>query len=314
MTLDKNEHLGCVLKSHNIENNESLMIAYRSKRDEVREDLKKKYEGKIYRIIHSGSYKKKTAVNIKFDMDIVIPFKKDEDTLENLYNDLYKYFDVDYRRKDNTLLSVKKQKVAIGLEFQVDGKILDLDVVPGREIDSYEKDGDLNLFVNEQMGSFKKSTYLKTNIQKQIDNITDNSIARDSIKLMKVWKRRNNGQMKSFIIELISIKALENYKGDADYVSKLKKVIEFIRDNIKTIRLIDPGNSNNIVSDSLESFQKDSISDGMKWMLENIERNESTVENYFPINPEYPCEENSRSAYIVSSSVKPDQLNNEDFG
>ena len=88
MAIDKNKHLEFVLKSHNIENNEDLMTAYRKKRDEVREDLKTKYNDEIYRILHSGSYKKKTAVNIKFDMDLVVPFKKDgADTLENIFNE-----------------------------------------------------------------------------------------------------------------------------------------------------------------------------------------------------------------------------------
>ncbi|MFN4314354.1 MAG: nucleotidyltransferase domain-containing protein [Chitinophagaceae bacterium] len=314
MGKDKNKHLKCVLKSHNIENNESLMTAYRAKRDEVREDMKERYKGRIYRIIHSGSYKKGTAVNIKFDMDIVIPFKKNEDTLENLYNDLYDYFDKEYRNKDNSLLSVKKQKVAIGLEFWVDGHTLDLDIVPGREIDDYEEDGDLNLYVNEQMGSFKKSSYIKTNIQKQIDHIRDTSEARDVIKELKVWKRRNNGQIKSFVIELISIKALDGYKGDNDPWSKLKYVLEYIRDNIKTVSLVDPGNSNNIVSETLESYQKDSISDTMKWMLQNIEANDQRIEDYFPVNSEFPCEDDKASAYVVGGAVKPDRLNNEDFG
>lgn len=314
MATDKNQHLKCVLKSHNIENNESLMTAYRSKRNDVREDLKEKYKDKIYRIIHSGSYKKKTAVNIKFDMDIVIPFKKNADTLENLYNELYTYFDTDYRKRDTTLLSVKKQKVAIGLEFLVDGHVLDLDIVPGREIDDYEKYGDLNLYVNEQMGSIKKATYLKTNIQKQIDHIQDNSTARNSIKNMKVWKRTNNGQAKSFVLELASIKALENYKGETDEWSKLKCVLEYVRDNIKTARLVDPGNSNNVVSDAMEDYQKDSLADSMKWMLDNIEKNEDRIKDYFPVNNEYPCEDDKTSGYIVGANVKPDRLNNEDFG
>ncbi len=314
MGIDKVKHLGCVLRSHNIENNADLMVAYRAKRNEVRDDLKEKFKGKIYRIIHSGSYKKATAVNIKFDMDIVVPFKKGEDTLENLYNNLYKYFNEDYRKKDSTLLSVKMQKVAIGLEFLVDGHILDLDIVPGREIDNYEKDGDLNLYVNEQMGSFAKASYIKTNIQKQIDHIKNNSIARDPIKLFKVWKRRNNGQMKSFVIELLSIKAFEDYQGDNDHWSELKHAIEYIRDNIKSVTLKDPGNSNNIVSDSLSDFQKQGISDTMKWMLESIESNDKNLENYFPVNSEYPCEDDKRSAYIVAGSVKPDKLNTNDFG
>lgn len=315
MAKDKNKHLECVLKSHNIENNEDLMKAYRKKRNEVREDLKAKFNDDIYRILHSGSYKKMTAVNIKFDMDLVVPFKKEgADTLEKIFNDLYKYFNEEYRRKDNTLLEVKKQKIAIGLVFLVDGQMLDLDIVPSREINNYPEDNDLNVYVNDTMGLISKASHIKTNIQKQIDNVSNNSIARDVIKLLKVWKRRNNGQIKSMVLELISIKALDGYAGSTDKWSKLKHVLEYIRDNIKTVKLVDPGNSNNVVSDTLEDFQKESIADTMKWMLENIERNDQTIENYFPFNTDYPCEEDKSSAYIVGSSSRADKLNNEDFG
>jgi hypothetical protein len=315
MSEQKNKHLTCVLKSHNIENNESLMKAYRKKRDEVREDLKGRLGTQIYRVLHSGSYKKKTAVNIKFDMDLVIPFKRDgSETLQNNFESLYKYFDTEYRKKDNSLLEVKPQKVAIGLMFRIENHFLDLDIVPGREIDNYEKDGNLNLFVNLQMGVYAKATYLKTNIQKQIDNISGNFSARQIIQLFKVWKRRNNQTAKSFVIELVSIKALESYSGSPDLWSKLEHSIVFIRDNIKTIKLVDPGNSNNVISDSLDDFQKQVISDSMKWMLEDIRRNESMIERYFPINPEYPCDEQKQNVYIVSDNKKPERLNNEDFG
>lgn len=314
MAKDKNKHLNCVLKSHYIENNEALMKAYREKRNEVREDLKVRYGADIYRILHSGSYKKKTAINIKFDMDLVVPFKKNIDSLEGIFNDMYEFFNDEYRKRDSTLFEVKRQKIAIGLLFRIDGHILDLDIVPGREINDYETDGNLNVYVNDTMGGIAKGSYIRTNIQKQIDNIRANSTARESIKLMKVWKRRFNGQIKSMVIELICIKAFENFNGNTDNYSKLTHVIEFIRDNIKTIRLVDPGNSNNDLSKALDDVQKENISNTMKWMIDGIKNNENSLEAYFPINPEYPCEDDKRSIYIVGSTAKPDKLNNEDFG
>ena len=314
MAIDKNKHLDCVLASHNIENDVDLMKAYRNKRDQVREDLKQKFSGQFFSMIHSGSYKKWTAINIKFDMDLVVPFKKDTDTLKNLYNAIFEYFDVDYRKIDKTLINVKRQKVAVGLEFMVNNKVLDLDIVPAREIVDYEEDNDLNLFVNEKMGTFEASTTLKTNIFKQIDNIKNNANARETIKLLKIWKRRNNGSIKSFLIELIALDALKEYSGNSDRWSKLKYVMEYIKDNVKSVRLVDPGNSNNVVSDSLDDNQKDAISATMKWILHDIESNDSSLERYFPINPDFPCKQDKRSIYIVGSTTRPDKLNNEDFG
>ncbi len=99
-----------------------------------------------------------------------------------------------------------------------------------------------------------------------------------------------------------------------EFLSQFYLVALPVLHNIKTVRLLDPGNSNNIVSDSLDDFQKDSISDTMKWLLESIDRNDNAIETYFPANTEYPCDDAKRSAYIVSAAAKPDKLNNEDFG
>lgn len=316
MAKDKNKHLDCVLKSHNIENNEALINKYRKKRDDVKEDLLQKFKGLLYTPINSGSYKKKTAVNIKFDIDLIIPFKKDgADTLEKIFGDIFTYFNVDYRKKDTTLLSVKKQKVSIGLEFLVDGHMLYLDIVPGREINDYEKDGDLNLYVNDTMGVIQKASYIKSNIQKQIEKIRDNSEARDSIKCLKVWKRRNNINVKSFFIELIAIKAVEDHKGalPMGYWERLKYTLEYMRDNIETV-LVDPGNTNNIVSDALEDFEKKNLQQTIKWMLEDVEKNEDAIERYFPVNTEFPCEEENNSKYIITPGKKPEKLNTNDFG
>ncbi|SFE39939.1 hypothetical protein SAMN05518672_1062 [Chitinophaga sp. CF118] len=312
MSKYKNEHLDCVLKSHKIENNETLMIAYRAKRDEVREQLKAKYAGRIYRVLHSGSYKKFTGINIKFDMDLVIPFRRNEaGTLEELYNELFTYFNEEYGKIDSSLRSVKRQKVAIGLEFYVDGEILDLDIVPGREIGDYEKDGDLNLYLNNING--EKGATLKTNIQKQIDNISGNSEARDVIKLLKVYKRQNNEAIKSFVIELMVVRALIGYKGDGNIWSKLKHTMTYFKDYMTTARLVDPGNQNNIVSDSLSAIQKEAIASRFSNVLQQIESDEALLKVYFAVNTKYPCEP-KRSAYVVNDNTRADTLNNEDFG
>jgi hypothetical protein len=317
MATDKNKHLECVHKSHKIENNENLMESYRSKSREIKTDLLEKYKGQIYNPFNSGSYKKATAVNIKFDIDVIVPFKKDEaDTLETIFNNVFEYFNNDYKKKDSTLLSVKKQKVSVGLEFLVDEHMLYLDIVPGREINEYEKDGDLNLFVNDTMGLFKKSTYLKSNIKKQIDKIRENSEARDSIKFLKIWKRCNNISVKSFFLELITIKSVEEHTGDlpSEYWAKLKYTLEYIRDEIETVSLVDPGNTNNIVSDSLNTNEKKDLSNTIKWMLTSIENNEDNIKNFFPVNIEFPCETKEEARYIVSSEKKADKLSSNDFG
>ena len=77
---------------------------------------------------------------------------------------------------------VRDQKVSIGIEFypDVDGDIINIDVVPGRELnmDQYKKDNKLNLYVNQKFGKIEAgSDYIRSNIQAQIDNIKDRATA-----------------------------------------------------------------------------------------------------------------------------------------
>ncbi len=314
MGINKNQHLECVLKSHNIENDKDLIDKYREKRDEIKQKLSEKFNGDIFTPLNSGSLKKHTAINLKFDLDIVIPFKKGI-ILSDMFDSIYKYFDEEYRKEDDSLIGVHKQKVSIGLQFQVESQLLNLDIVPGKEINDYEEDGDLNLFVNQQMGFFDSNSYIKTNIQKQIDHISSNKEARETIKLLKVWKRRTNQSIKSFLIELITIRAFEKSSDDipSSKWEKLKLTLEYIKDNIKTIRLTDPGNSNNNICDSLSDLEKDSIAQQVEWVLDDISNNEESIKTHFPENPDYPCDDKN-AFYVMGASTKSDELPNNDFG
>jgi hypothetical protein len=71
--------------------------------------------------------------------------------------------------------------------------------------------------------------------------------------------------------------------------------MEYIRDNVKDISLPDPGNSNNDVADSLSDYDKNALSDDMKYMIENIEAISDNIKVYFIANNEFPCEEEKSS-------------------
>lgn len=238
------------------------------------------------------------------------------ETLESIYDSVFNFFSDEY--EDDELMSKpKKQKVSIGLEFYLNSRMLDFDIVPGREINDYEEDRDLNLYVNSQMGQIDQKSYIKTNIHSQVDHIAEHEEARDVIKLLKVLRQNiGNSSLKSFLLELLTIRAFKDNLEDipSDLWGKLKITLEYIRDNIETIQLIDPGNSNNNVADSLNSYQKTSLSNTIKRVLDHIDNDESAVENYFPVNPDYPCEEGNKSPYIVVGTDRPDRIPDNDFG
>lgn len=291
MATDKSKHLDCVLKSHKMSNVQDLLDKYLKKRDEVKDALDSKYASKkATSAINSGSYAKHTAINTKFDIDICLPFLRDSfDTLEAMADDVYDYFDSEY--EDDELIYNRKQRVSVGLIFQIDGEQIDMDVVPAREInkDEYTTTYDLNLYVREKNGIAATST--KTNIKTHIDLIKGKNAERDIIRLLKIWKKSNNRDYKSFMMELLTIRAFDsNNDIPVGLWEKLKFVLEFIRDNIETIQLKDPANSNNVVSDTIDTFQKQSFKRDMENMLDRIEENSDYIKIYFPINYSFPCD------------------------
>jgi len=309
MTTDKNKHLKCVLESHKIKKEQALLDKHISKRKEIKEDLEEKYGSDIYSPFNSGSYAKNTAVNKKFDFDFMVPFKRDAfKTLEEMFDDVYSFLYDKYRSE----AQVRKQKVSIGLDFSPDKDldIVKIDVVPGRELkkNQYPTDDNLNLYVNDQFGSFQKgSDRIQSNIQAQIDKIKDSvykASLRQIIRILKVWKIHNNKSIKSFFIELITIKAFESKDPSGELWDMLKTVMEYIRDNVKTVALPDPGNSNNNIADSMSSSDKDVLSNDMKNMIEQIESNSDFIKSYFPINPKFPCEDENKGS--GSYGVKKD--------
>lgn len=288
--MNSDEYLNCVLKSHRMRHVEEQMEAYRIKRDEVKRLLQKEFGSRMYTPRDSGSYAKHTAINTSFDLDMLVPFRKDAfGTLEEMYQDVENFLAEHYR---GTTVQVSPQTVSIGLAMYENGHQLSIDVVPGREMQQggYEADKTLNLYVNKP-----NRNSLQTNVEKQIEHIraaaTENQHIRNIIRLLKVWKRARNVKLKSFLIELLVIEAFaresEIPKG---LWPQLRLILDFIEKEITNIRLIDPGNSNNVVTDTLTTAQKQDIAQTVKALLQNIDADETQLKSYFPENLSFPCE------------------------
>jgi hypothetical protein len=298
MATDKNQHLACVISSHRTSKEQSLLNKHIDKRDKVKAALEEKYGTNLYTPFNSGSYAKNTAVNKKFDFDLMSPYKREAfDTLEKMYNDVYDFLNDKYSSE----ATVRKQKVSTGIEFlsDADGHTVKIDVVPGRELnqDQYKDDNKLNLYVYKQFGKLQSgSERIQSNVKAQIDNIRDRATGekdsiRKIIRLLKVWRIYNLKTPKSFFLELITIKAFDNKNITGSLWDKLKAVMEFIRDNVRVISLPDPGNNSNDVADTLTDAEKVLLSNDMKYMIERIEEDSDTIKNYYPVNSNHPCEE-----------------------
>lgn len=293
MGFDKNKHLDNVLESHKMKHVDDRMEKYILKREELKDALHGKFGDKIVsRAINSGSYAKHTAINTKFDIDICQPFKyKGFDTLEEMADAVYDYFNTEYEDEDLVSHKTVRQRVSIGLTFSLDGVEIQMDVVPGRELleNDYSATNRLNLYVRPK--GLDSATSTQTNIQKHVDLIKGKSDERSIIRLLKSWKVNNNKNVKSFLLELITIRVFDKaHEIPTDLWGKLELVMEYIRDNITTIRLEDPANSNNIVSDTMTDFDKALLASDMDSILSQIEEDEEMLKIFFPLNDQFDPE------------------------
>ena len=293
MGFNRNQHLQDVLESHRMKHVQTFVDKMTTRRDEIATFLKEQYGNDAYDTFNSGSIAKHTATNIKFDMDVVIPFKHDAfDTLQDMYNDVY---DKLYDKYKDEAEEVRKQKVSIGIKFKKedgDDKAVEIDVVPGRETsdDSYNDNSDLNIYIRKATWGQEDGGYMKTNIEKQRDHIKGKTNERKTIRLLKIWKKHHDKSYKSFAIELMVIKSFVDYDGGNGLWERLEHAMKYIRDNVtdSSFHVYDPGNGNNDVIAAMSNVDRVALKTDMATMLTNIESNDSYyLPYYFPINKKF---------------------------
>ncbi|MBR0572969.1 MULTISPECIES: nucleotidyltransferase domain-containing protein [Pasteurellaceae] len=244
----------------------------------------------LYTPFNSGSFKKHTAINSKFDLDLVVPFKKNSfSTIEKMFDDVEEKLRKKY---ESSTVTVRRQKVSLGIIFN--SEEINIDVVPAREAtkDGFLDDRNLNLHID-----LEDKTYLKTNIHNQVEHIKGKDKARSVIRLLKIWKKIHQKNYKSFFIELFVIKAFDDRSPTGTLIEQLKTVLEYIKDKAtqEGFQLIDPGNSNNNLMDTVGT-QKVDLEYDMTILLSNIEKT-TYLEYYFPKNEEF------NKSYGVSKDV-----------
>jgi hypothetical protein len=188
----------------------------------------------------SGSFAKGTAVRGDTDLDINVCLKKDT---PGSLRDLYYHLDAFLRGNGLTtsLRNVSIRVVHSGLA---------VDIVPGRQ---------QHLLGGAQSLYFRKSdTWIQTNIFSHVKLIKE-STRKKPICLIKIWRRLRSLDFPSFYLELAVLEAL---KGQLPFglERNVLTVLSFLARDLPARRIVDPANSNNIVSDELSDEEKRAIS------------------------------------------------------
>lgn len=238
------EFLDELLKSQNLSEKQSTSLT--EHRREVEGYLREKY-GQEPSIRYAGSKSKDTMIAESYDLDLTCYFPSSNDsTLKELHDSVEKILSQKY--------IVERKASAIRIN-KIDNDVkadYHIDVVPGRFVDG--KDGDVFLHV-----VYGEKERIQTNIEKHIAFVKDSG-CQDIIKLIKLWKVRNEVPFKTFVLETFVVETLKGSKSKDDLVKSLRTILEELKTRIKTAKLVDPANTNNIVSETMTGTEKEFIS------------------------------------------------------
>lgn len=195
--------------------------------------------GNLLRAEFSGSLAKGTGISLSTDADIFLSLSSSTPgTLAEMYTTL-----------GNAVRAggypVRKQDVSIGTT--VNGYSIDL--VPGRRQSQFGNEH--SLYRN------RTGTWTKTDVQNHITTVS-NSGRVDEIKLIKLWRTQHGLRFPSFYLELACLDALR-YARFGDLATNTWNALKYLRDNIESVKLYDPANTNNAVSGDCTAAEKSSI-------------------------------------------------------
>lgn len=190
----------------------------------------------LVEVTPSGSFAKGTAVKSGTDIDLFLSLSHElTASLETIYDTLF-------NRMQQAGFGPRKQNVSIGVK--IGGH--DVDLVPARRQDARGQDH--SLYRN------RKGGWTKTNVATHI-GLVANSKRTEEIRALKLWRNQNGLDFPSFYLELLAIEAMKG-KQVGDLANNVFSTFAYFRDYIGSSRIVDPANTNNVVSDDLDASEK----------------------------------------------------------
>lgn len=200
-------------------------------------------------VYYSGSRAKGTAISLSSDIDLFISLKSDTtESLKDIYTSLHNSVTANK-------ITARKQNVSIGVAYG--GHSIDL--VPGKK--HAGNTNDHSLYRN------KVDSWTKTNINNHI-NIVRGSGRISEIIALKIWNKLHNLDFTSIYLELTVLNALYN-KNKNQLATNFVTVLEYLRDSFVNAKVLDPSNTNNVISDDLYKYEKEKIAKKAKECLES---------------------------------------------
>lgn len=187
----------------------------------------------------SGSFAKGTANHSGTDIDLYISIT---DRTPNALKEIY---DTLFNKMTEKGYTPNRQNVSINVK--VTGYSVDL--VPAKRQDIYSDDHSLY--------RCKADTWTKTNVTQHINYVRQAGRLNES-RIVKLWRNQRGLDFPSFYLELTVINALYG-QSYGTLSGNVWKVFEYLRDRFCNARVVDPANTNNIISDDLATAGRNTV-------------------------------------------------------
>jgi hypothetical protein len=187
----------------------------------------------------SGSFAKGTGNRSGTDIDLFVSLVPDTtETLKQIYESLF-------TRMTQAGYTPKRQNVSINV--RVGG--YDVDLVPAKR-QGYLGD-DHSLFRR------KADTWTKTNVTMHINHVRQAGRINES-RILKLWRNQKGLDFPSFYLELTVINSLSGHIFGT-LPDNVWKAFGYLRDMFPNARVVDPANTNIIISDDLTGAERAKI-------------------------------------------------------
>ncbi|MBA3633864.1 MAG: nucleotidyltransferase domain-containing protein [Acidobacteria bacterium] len=230
------EYVSQVLQKYKDSENEILQVETLA--ESVSKDLTVWANDCLSSISFSGAFAKGTTVKGSSDIDLFISLKSStSNSLKEIYESL-----LDLASEKNW--NPRPQNVSVRI-IQGNYKI---DLVPAKKQSNYQN--------WHSLYKSKTETWTQTNVASHILTV-QNSNRIDEIRAIKIWRNLNNLEFPSFYLELTVINAL--YGKRRNIAENVLAALNYIAKYFPNLRVIDPANTNNVISNDLSSEEKSYI-------------------------------------------------------
>lgn len=194
---------------------------------------------KLLSMTPSGSFAKGTPNRSGTDIDLFISLSpQTNENLSQIYEALFSYLSAN---------GFKPKRQNVSINVRVSGAY-DVDLVPAKRQNMMNFDHSLY--------RRRADTWTKTNVQTHINHVQTGGRQMET-RILKLWRTQKGIELPSFYLELTAIDALRGYHGTIS--QNVWRVFQYLSASFVGARVVDPANTNNIISDDLTVAEKNQV-------------------------------------------------------